>query len=98
MITIEACGDLFECESLDSAISNCIANSLYKGEMSIYKPEMIILSTEKKYIDNTNKDYYFISVEYTAFNYREELKVIVDAIHEFNKLQGEKIVNLMTNR
>ena len=97
MITIGTNEYSIEYESLDSAISECIENSLYKEEVSFRDTELIF-STEKKYIDNTNEDYYLISVEYTAFNYRDELRVIVDAIHEFNKLQGEKIVNLMTGR
>ena len=97
MITIGTNEYSIEYESLDSAISECIENSLYKEEVSFRDTELIF-STEKKYIDNTNEDYYLISVEYTAFNYRDELRVIIDAIHEFNKLQGEKIVNLMTNR
>jgi len=97
MITIGTNEYSIEYESLDSAISECIENSLYKEEVSFRDTELIF-STEKKYIDNTNEDYYFISVEYIPFRYKDEFSRIVDAIHEFNKLQGEKIVNLMTNR
>ena len=98
MITIEVCGDIVEFSTIKDAVSGCIEKFFYKDEINIWNENKPIFITERKHISNTNKSYYLISVEYTAFNYMDELRVIIDAVHEFNKLQAERIVNLMTNR
>lgn len=98
MIQVHTDWDSHEFESLETAISYLMMQTLFLKKMTICKDNKMIFQCKEKRIEDTNKDYYLISVEYTAFNYRDELRVIIDAIHEFNKLQGERIVNLMTNR
>lgn len=97
MIHIHTDSDSHELGSLESAISFLLKENLFTKSMLIVDEKNIFYS-EEKYIDNTNKDYYFISVEYASLNHRDELSKIVDAIHEFNKSQAEKIVGLMTNQ
>ena len=98
MIQVHTDWDSHEFESLETAISYLMMQTLFLKKMTFRKDYKMIFQCKEKRIEDTNKDYYFISVEYTAFNYRDELSVIIEAIHEFNKLQGERIVNLMTNR
>lgn len=98
MIEIHTDWDSYEFESLETAISYLMMQTLFFKNMKIYKENKMIFHSKEKRIEDTNKSYYLISVEYTAFNYMDELMEIIEAIHEFNKLQAEKIVNLMTNR
>lgn len=98
MIQVHTDWDSHEFESLETAISYLMMQTLFLKKMTICKDNKMIFQCKEKRIEDTNEDYYFISVEYIPFRYKDEFSRIVDAIHEFNKLQGERIVNLMTNR